>query len=127
MDLHAVDDPDVEGPAGGRAFLLANRGIGTRFALRERPSDGGLPPGFEVEEEDLRALVERKAVDRYAISARRITLYFGGVKEGIVTPFAYRLRPKFVIEAKTPPSTAYEYYAPDRRGEQEPQAIPVTD
>jgi hypothetical protein len=89
--------------------------------------DLGVPPGFVVDESAFQKMVAGKAIDRFSVTSRTITLYFGTVNPGQVVEFGYALQPKYPIRAKTPKSTAYEYYSPDRRGESPPVEIEVTE
>ncbi len=90
-------------------------------------ADLGVPPGFVVVEEGLRQLVAQKVIDKYAVTGRQITLYFGAVKKDDVIQLSYGLRPRFPIVAKTPSSSCHEYYAPENRNDAKPQAIEVTE
>jgi hypothetical protein len=49
------------------------------------------------------------------------------VKSGDVVNFGYTLRPRFPIRAKTPSSSCYEYYAPDKVGDAKPALLEVTE
>jgi prenyltransferase beta subunit len=89
--------------------------------------DLGIPPGFIVDESSFKKLVEEKVIERYSTTSRQVTLYFGAVRPGQEVAFKYALQPKYPIKAKTPKSTAYEYYSPDRRGESRPVEIEVKD
>ncbi len=89
--------------------------------------DLGIPPGFVVDESAFRKLVEDKTIERYSMTQRQISLYFGTMQPGQEVKFQYALQPKYPIKAKTPKSVAYEYYSPDRRGESAPVEIEVRD
>jgi hypothetical protein len=89
--------------------------------------DLGVPPGFLVDTSGFEKLVTNKKIDRFSTTARQITLYFGTIEPEQVVTFSYELRAKYPIKAKTPKSTAYEYYAPDRKGEAEPVEIEVVE
>jgi uncharacterized protein YfaS (alpha-2-macroglobulin family) len=99
------------------------RGAATYMVI----ADLGIPPGFAVEEESFARLVEAKTIDKYSMTGRQITLYFGEMKPGAEVTFEYRLRAKFPLEAKAPRSTAYEYYAPDRSDTAAPQSLEVSE
>lgn len=88
-------------------------------------ADLGVPPGFDVEEESFRQLVLKKVIDKYAISGKQITIYLGALKTGDVVKFSYGLKPRFPIHAKTPASSCYEYYSPDKNGAAKPETIEV--
>jgi hypothetical protein len=87
--------------------------------------DLGIPPGFTVDAKPFDALVAARRIDKYTMTAKQITLYFGRMERGQVETFAYGLKPKHPIRAKTPKSEAYEYYAPDRRAEVPPVDLEV--
>ncbi len=89
--------------------------------------DLGVPPGFVVDTSSFEKMVEEKKIDRFSTTARQITVYFGTIQPDQVVTFAYELRAKYPIKAKTPKSTAYEYYSPDRKGEAEPVEIEVVE
>ncbi|MBI2899116.1 MAG: hypothetical protein HYY17_02960 [Planctomycetes bacterium] len=89
--------------------------------------DLGIPPGFTVDARPFEAMVTEKRIDKFSTTAKQITLYFGTVEPGQVVTFAYGLRAKYPLKAKTPKSEAYEYYAPDRRAVAEPVELEVTD
>jgi uncharacterized protein YfaS (alpha-2-macroglobulin family) len=88
--------------------------------------DLGIPPGFTVQQRDLAALVKRKLITRYSMTGRQITLYVGEMRRDKPLRFKYSLKAKFPIRAKTPRSTAYEYYTPSSRGVQKPELLVVT-
>lgn len=90
-------------------------------------ADLGIPPAFVVDDSAFEKMVKEKRLDKFSLTSRQITLYFGTVNPGQVVTFSYPLRAKFPVKAKTPKSSAYEYYAPDRRGEAEPVEIEVTE
>ncbi len=89
--------------------------------------DLGIPPGFVVDTSGFEKMVEKKTIDRFGATSRQITLYFGTIQPEQVVEFGYELRPKYPIRAKTPKTTAYEYYSPDRKGESRPVEIEVKD
>ncbi len=98
----------------------------------ERPTfmivlDLGIPPGFAVDPKPFERMVEEKRIDKFSLTAKQITLYFGTIEPGRSVGFAYGLRAKFPLKAKTPPTVAYEYYAPDRRDEVAPVEVEVTE
>ena len=67
---------------------------------------------------------------RYRSSAwteRQAILYLGDVEPNKTYQFKYTLRPKYPVKAKTPVSTAYEYYTPLRRADGEPVELVVDE
>jgi hypothetical protein len=74
--------------------------------------DLGIPPGFEVQTEDLQELVGSKVLTKFELTGRQAILYFDRLEPGKPIAFAFRLKAKFPLKAKTPKSTVFEYYAP---------------
>ncbi len=87
--------------------------------------DLGIPPGFDVLPEYFQGLKDEGMIERYSITGRQVILYFREIssKEPIV--FTYELKAKFPVKAKTPKSTAYQYYEPEIRAEAQPVEINV--
>lgn len=89
--------------------------------------DLGLPPGFEVDATAFESMVEKGAIAKYAATSRNVLLYFGGMEKDKEVTFSYDLRAKYPIKAKTPKTTAYEYYTPENRDVAKPVEIEVRD
>jgi uncharacterized protein YfaS (alpha-2-macroglobulin family) len=87
--------------------------------------DLGIPPGFNVQGEDLDALVKGRTITRYSTTGRQLTLYMGEMRKDRPVKLRYRLKAKFPIRAKTPRSTVYEYYTPTAKAVQQPELIVV--
>ena len=66
-------------------------------------------------------------IDKYSLSGRQITLYFGRLEKGARHVIEYTLTPRFPIRARTPASGAYEYYTPDSRGSGRPSTLRVLE
>ncbi len=75
--------------------------------------DLGLPPGFELQAEDLQRLVDKGVIQKYTIAARQIIVYLDKLASRKPLELSYRLRAKFPIKAATPASRAYRYYDPE--------------
>lgn len=88
--------------------------------------DLGVPPGFSVQAEDLANLVEQGTIQKYKLTGRQIIVYIEKLTANEVVKFAYHLRAKFPIKAKTPRSRVYEYYNPDNQATAAPQDLEVT-
>jgi A-macroglobulin TED domain/A-macroglobulin receptor binding domain len=75
----------------------------------------GLPPGADVDRASLETAMKRSgwAMSQYDILPDRVVVYLwppaGGVK------FDFKFRPRFGMNARTAPSTIYDYYNPDAR------------
>lgn len=74
--------------------------------------DLGIPPGFDVQTEDLAELVGSKVLKRFELTGRQAILYLDRVEPGKPIGFSYHLKAKYPLKVKTPKSTVYEYYAP---------------
>jgi uncharacterized protein YfaS (alpha-2-macroglobulin family) len=87
--------------------------------------DLGVPPGFEVQSEDLDKLVRGKKIEKHTIAARQIIVYLDSLASGKPLEFSYRLRAKFPMKAATPASTVYRYYNPEIKATASPVDIEV--
>ena len=80
--------------------------------------DLGIPPGFELQSEDLQGMVERTAgkqserLEKFSMTATQAILYFDSVGAGETVSLKFRLRAKYPIRARTLLSRVYEYYDP---------------
>jgi uncharacterized protein YfaS (alpha-2-macroglobulin family) len=88
--------------------------------------DLGIPPGFEVQAGDLAELVGSKVIEKYTLTGRQVIVYLEELTPGQEITLQYRLKAKFPIKAKTPESTAYEYYNPDNQGVAQPEELTVS-
>jgi hypothetical protein len=88
--------------------------------------DLGIPPGFDVDAGDFAEMVG-KTVKKFSVNSRQVILYLGDVKPGDVLNFEYTLKPRYPLRAKTPSSTAYEYYTPSNRAESRPVELVVEE
>jgi uncharacterized protein YfaS (alpha-2-macroglobulin family) len=88
--------------------------------------DLGIPPGFEVQQDSLWDLVENGKIQRFEMTGRQIILYLETMKSGEALELSYKMQAKFVIKAKAPASTVYQYYNPDKRAESQSFDIEVT-
>jgi hypothetical protein len=88
--------------------------------------DLGIPPGFDVDAGDFAEMVG-KTVKKFSVTQRQVILYLGDVKPGDVLNFEYTLKPKYPLRARTPSSTAYEYYTPSNRAESRPVELVVEE
>ncbi|MBM3500058.1 MAG: hypothetical protein FJX74_15465 [Armatimonadetes bacterium] len=88
--------------------------------------DLGVPPGFEVQSGDLAELVGSKIIEKFSLTGRQVIVYLEELTPGQEVRLQYRLKAKFPIKAKTPESTAYEYYNPDNNGVSQPEELTVS-
>jgi uncharacterized protein YfaS (alpha-2-macroglobulin family) len=97
--------------------------------------DLGIPPGFEVQAEDLSARVQQDlqkgeeypgaTVKRFDLTGRQIIVYLANLSYGEPISFHYSLRAKYPLRVKTPASTAYDYYNPEQVGVAQPEVVAV--
>ena len=80
--------------------------------------DLGIPPGFELMSEDLQSFEDKSSnehsgrLQKFSLTATQAILYFDGLAPSQTITFAYRLRAKYPIHARTFSSRVYEYYDP---------------
>jgi len=89
--------------------------------------DLGVPPGFTVLTEDLNGLVEKGLIARYELTGRQVIIYLEDFSSEAPLDFGYRLRARFPMRAQTPPSTAYDYYNPERLAMRVPLVVTVSE
>jgi uncharacterized protein YfaS (alpha-2-macroglobulin family) len=97
--------------------------------------DLGIPPGFEVQAENLSARVQQDlqkgeeypgaTVKRFDLTGRQIIVYLQNLSYGEPISFHYGLRAKYPLKVKTPASTAYDYYNPEQFGVAQPEVMAV--
>ncbi|MCC6442607.1 MAG: type II secretion system protein GspG [Armatimonadetes bacterium] len=87
--------------------------------------DLGIPPGFDALPEDFDTLVSKKIIQRYSLTGRQVICYFDKIERESPVEFAYRMKARFPIRAKTPKSVAYEYYNPEIRDVTAPVEVVV--
>jgi len=87
--------------------------------------DLGIPPGFELQTDAFESLKERGVIERYSLEGRQVILYFREIRGNRPIEFEYRLKAKFPVRAKTPVSTAYQYYEPEVRAEAAPVLLTI--
>jgi hypothetical protein len=85
----------------------------------------GVPPAFEVETEDLDALVQKTAspVQRYTVERRKVSLYLLALAADQPLLLDLRLRALRPARVTAPSSTAYLYYEPEVRAETPPVVL----
>jgi uncharacterized repeat protein (TIGR01451 family) len=81
--------------------------------------DLAVPPGFEVQSEDLAALVG-KAISRFEPAARQIILYVDKVEPGKPLRFSFHLKATMIVRAVNGESAVYPYYNPEKREASKP-------
>jgi len=75
----------------------------------------GLPPGAEVDRASLESAIKNSdwAINQYDVLPDRIVVYLWPRAGGVSFDFKFRLR--FGLNAKTAPSSIYDYYNPEAR------------
>ncbi len=89
--------------------------------------DLGVPPGFTADAGDFAEMVGAKKIQKFSLTERQAILYLGDVEPNKEYRFKYTLKPKYPVKAKTPVSTAFEYYTPGHRAEAAPVELVVEE
>ena len=93
--------------------------------------DLGIPPGFELQTEDLQAMVEKTAhartgrLEKFSLTATQAILYLNSIGAGETLNVHFRLRAKYPIRARAFASRVYEYYDPSVGGTARPAQFEV--
>jgi hypothetical protein len=80
--------------------------------------DLGIPPGFELLNEDLDSYREKSTgkksgrLEKFSLTPTQAILYFDSIGANDGFKLSFRLRAKYPIWARTFPSRVYEYYDP---------------
>jgi uncharacterized protein YfaS (alpha-2-macroglobulin family) len=94
--------------------------------------DLGIPPGFDLQSEDLQDLVAKTAeqqtgrLEKFSLTATQAILYFNALAPGSETQIRFHLRAKYPIRARTFESKVYEYYDPAVSSTARPVQLEVT-
>ncbi len=64
-------------------------------------------------------------IERFELTGRQIIVYLTDLPQNQPLSFQYRLRANHPLRVQVPASQAYDYYSPDRRGEQRPLQVVV--
>jgi hypothetical protein len=94
--------------------------------------DLGIPPGFDLESEDLQDIVSKTAdaqtgrLEKFSLTATQAILYFNALAPGSRTELRFHLRAKYPIRAHTFESRVYEYYNPAVSAIAQPAQLEVT-
>ncbi len=82
----------------------------------------GIPPGCDVEPEDVRG----DGFERAERAETAMVLYLRDLPGGASRTFRLGFRPRYAFDVVTAPSTAYEYYVPEEAAEVGPRRIVST-
>jgi len=94
--------------------------------------DLGIPPGFDLQTEDLQSMVESTAhartgrLEKFNLTATQAILYFNGIGADNTIKVHFGLRAKYPIRAKAFASRVYEYYDPSVSATARPAIFEVT-
>jgi uncharacterized protein YfaS (alpha-2-macroglobulin family) len=102
--------------------LRVNQTVETTATVRNRSNeplpmvliDLPVPAGFQVEQRELKRMVESGKIARFEVKPRSVTVYLRGLRANKRLTLNYSLRPTMPVEATAPPAHVYEYYQPDR-------------
>jgi uncharacterized protein YfaS (alpha-2-macroglobulin family) len=83
----------------------------------------GLPPGFDVDGEELQKLVKSGVVDKVQQGPRELTFYLTRIDKPL--SLKLHLTSRFPEKVQLPAATAYEYYRPERRASAAPLTVTV--
>jgi len=81
--------------------------------------DLAVPPGFELQSEDLTARVGN-GISRFEPAARQIIVYVDRVEPGKPLAFSFHLKATMVVKAVNGESAVYPYYNPEKRAAARP-------
>ena len=129
-----ADDPLALTVSYDRTHLSTEDIVTAKVDLLSRDSkavfqtivDLGIPPGFDVDRSGLDALRDKKVIDKYTMTGRQITIYIQDLQPKKTLSFSYSLKARLPIKAKSPKSTAYQYYTPSKRADAAPVDFVVT-
>ncbi|GMV39702.1 MAG: hypothetical protein AMXMBFR64_14180 [Myxococcales bacterium] len=87
----------------------------------------GLPPGFQVVDEDLEAYKADGLLSKFEKTGKQLTLYMFELPAMADQAYTYRLLATMPVKAADGGAAAYPYYEPDEKSVAESQLIEVTD
>jgi len=88
--------------------------------------DLGVAPGFTVNPAALDQAVADKKISKYTLAARQIIVYIEKLDPKQEVTLSYQIIAKYPIRARTPSSSAYPYYNPEKAAVSAPQNVVVT-
>lgn len=89
--------------------------------------DVGLPPGFQVVDEDLQAYMAEGQLSKFEKTGKQLTLYLFDIAPQGTQAYTYRLRATMPVKAVDGGATAYPYYEPEEKSVAESTTIEVTE
>jgi hypothetical protein len=73
----------------------------------------GVPPGCDVDMEELEGLVGKRGVERVERRQREVVFYFSAIEPDTFVQLPVWFKPRFPMNAQVPPARIYEYYRSD--------------
>ncbi|MFH1530370.1 MAG: hypothetical protein ABIK09_06495 [Pseudomonadota bacterium] len=89
--------------------------------------DLGLPPGFQLETDDLVAQKAEMVISEFEVTGKQLLLYLDSLAIGEPRVVTYKLTALYPLKAQTGGSQAYAYYNAEVKGEEEPTEFEVTE
>lgn len=87
--------------------------------------DVGVPTGFAPVQDSLDGLIEAGVVSRVEVAGRKVIFYVDELSGGEERSFTFQVKARFPVRAIIPDSSAYLYYEPDVRAEDQGTEITV--
>jgi len=85
----------------------------------------GVPPGFDVDDDELAKLVSDHRADKVQRDRDGLVLYLTRLESGKPFELDLPLKSRFPLRAQVPAPTVYEYYRPERRTTGAPLTVSV--
>lgn len=73
----------------------------------------GVPPGCDVDMDELEGLVGKRGVERVERRQREVVFYFSAIEPDTFIQLPVWFKPRFPMTAQIPPARIYEYYRSD--------------
>ena len=89
--------------------------------------DVGIPPGFDVITDDLKAAVDGRILQRFEKTERQLILYVEAISAGAPLVVDYQLRAKYPLVASTGAAEVHPYYEPEKSSEDAPIELMVLE
>jgi hypothetical protein len=85
----------------------------------------GLPPGFEVERDDLNQYLSGGGLSKFDVTGKQVIFYISELAANASLTLTYRLRATMPVKASDGGASVYPYYQPDQKREAPEQQIEV--
>jgi len=85
-----------------------------------------IPPGFTLDRDDFRAMIDAGNIEKFEVTSRSVIVYLRNLSPGEPLVLRYELRATMPLRATIPAAVVYLYYDPDTRGLGEAAEIVVT-